>query len=729
MRLFIAEKPELGRAIAEAIGVSSRGDGFITCINGDIISWCFGHLLQLTDPEDHDPSAKQWNMSDLPLQWPVSHKPIHGKTKQINLIKSLSSKADEIIHAGDPDDEGQLLVDELLDYIGNTKPVRRILINDLNKTLVLKALDNLRDNKEFYGLYQSALARSIADQLYGYNMTRGYTLAAREKGSDAVLSVGRVQTPILGLIVNRDKSHEDHKSSFYYTLQAEISAEQNQFRARYIPSETAPLDDKGRVIDEDFLNKIAQSIEGKAPTISSIVSEEKEQAAPLPYNLLMLQADASNLFSFSPDKTLKITQSLRENHKLITYNRSDCQYLSDEQHNDAPAVLDAVLKTAHYLSDYIKAADPALKSRAFNSKNVSAHHAIIPTQTAKDISSLSPEEAKIYMLIARGYITQFMPKYRYREIIVNLNIEGHAFKATSKIELQSGWKDAFKNDAIDDGNINEEEEDQSSIDLSWLKEQSNLICTAPHLDKKKTAPPPYYTMAALLKDLTRVSKFVRDPKIKQLLMDKDKDKKGEHGGIGTPATRSAIIAQLIERGFIIEKGKKVISTPLGREFCTILPEIATVPDMTAYWHEQQEDIKTGQLTINQFISEVFSFISDEITNLKTSGINISIEDAISCPTCNAGHLKRRKGRNGHFWGCNKYPDCKVTFPDKRGKPDLSEKTPLKTEASDTHSCPKCEAGLIRRPAKKKGSFWWGCSSFPVCDFRAFDKDGKPVINN
>lgn len=199
MRLIIAEKPELGRAIAEAIGDGKKDGGCIRCGNGDVVTWCFGHLLTLTDPEDHDPNAKQWNMESLPLSWPVEHKPIADKEAQIRLIEKLAGEASEIWNSGDSDDQGQYIVDSLLDYIGNKKPVKRLLISDLNKKIVQRSLANVRDNSEFYGLYQSALAQAVSDQLYGYNLTRAYTLAGRAAGATQVLSVGRVQPLSLGL--------------------------------------------------------------------------------------------------------------------------------------------------------------------------------------------------------------------------------------------------------------------------------------------------------------------------------------------------------------------------------------------------------------------------------------------------------------------------------------------------------------------------------------------------
>lgn len=725
MRLFIAEKPELGRAIAEGLGGGKKEGGCIRCDNGDVVTWCFGHLLTLTDPEDHDPNAKQWSLESLPLEWPVAHKPIEDKAAQINLIKKLAKEASVICHAGDGDSEGQLLVDELLDYIVNTKPVLRLLINDMNKKIVQRSLANMRDNKEFFGLYQSALARSVADQVYGYNLTRAYTLAGRAAGGTQLLSVGRVQTPILGLIVRRDRAHESHSAHNYYDLAGIFAGEGGRFKAKHRPADDAPTDDKGRITDATYAAAVVEAVKGQAATVTSAGSENKETPAPLPYNLLNLQADAARKFGFSPDKTLKLTQSLREQHRLITYNRSDSQYLSDEQHDDAPNVLAAISQTAPVLAKAAAAGDPSIKSRAFNSKHVSAHHAIIPTENTADLAKLSADESKLYLLIARAYIAQFWPKHAYRETTIDLDAAGYAFRSTSRVVTREGWKKLYANDS-DNDEVSEEEAD-STDSLEWVTTATALTCEEATSEEKQTKPPARYTMSTLLKDLARVAKYVTDPKIRQLLLAKDQDKKDEQGGIGTPATRSAIIEQLMKRGYIAEQGKKVTSTEVGREFHDLLPESATAPDMTALWHEQQQQIIAGELSMFEFVCGVTDHVASEVERIKREGVKVTAATGPQCPTCKSGVLNRRPGKSGFFWGCSSYPDCKATFPDKRNKPDLNAKKKETPAASSGHLCPKCEKGLIRRPAKKKGKFWWGCSGFPTCDYRAFDKAGKPEV--
>lgn len=724
MRLYIAEKPDLARAIADGLGGGKKCDGYIDC-GDNYVTWCFGHMLALFDPEDYDEKYSKWNMADLPIvHIPWKRKIPGDKKKQVNIILNLLKKADSVVHAGDPDEEGQLLVDELLEYANCKLPVQRVLINDNTPSVVKKSLSNLKPNSDFAGLSAAAEARTVADQAYGYNGTRLYTLAGRSKGFNGVLSVGRVQTPILGLVVRRDLAHESHKASYYYNITGRFEFSMS-VSARYVPKESDPVDEKNRIIDESFATSIMKACakSNEAPEITSVKVEVKKEQPPLPYNLLKLQADASRKFGLKPDVTLSVTQALREKHRLITYNRSDCEYLSEEQHEDSAQVLSAVASTAPMLSKASQVADPAIKSRAFNSKKVSAHHAIIPTQSTANLESLTENEKNIYLLIARAYVAQFFPPHEYRATAVTISCAGHEFRQTSKTTLKPGWLSLYKNDKGNDELPNDEGCKQ---DLSSLSEGEKGDCRECGSETQETKPPARYTMTALLKDLTRVSKYVTDPKLKALLKEKDKEKEGEHGGIGTPATRSSIIKNLFDRGFLSEKGKQIISTETGRNLFHALPEQATSPDMTALWHEQQKDIQAGNLSVTEFVKSVVRHIEAEISRVNENGLTTFKVTGEKCPDCDNGILQRRKGKKGFFWGCNQYPECKAILPDKKGKPDKSPKKQAPV-ASDKHHCTSCGKGLVRRPGKRKGSFWWGCSGFPECKQTFFDSNGSPEL--
>lgn len=700
MRLFIAEKPELAAAIVQGLARPARKQTGYIEVGSDVVTWCYGHMLALCDPEDYDPALKQWRMDTLPLIFrPWKYKPVTKTQTQLKLIIQLIRQADTLVHAGDPDDEGQLLIDEILHYVGNTKPVQRLLINDNNTRLVQTALASMRDNREFHGLYQSALARSVADQLYGYNLTRAYTLAARAKGFQGMLSVGRVQTPILGLVVNRDRAHESHQAHSYWVLTALLGEAEPRIQARYQPDPRAPVDSEGRLADPAYGETVRQACEGQLAVIETLTRQNKTQSAPLPYNLLKLQADANRLYQIDLDDTLAITQQLREKYRLITYNRSDCQYLSDEQHEGAPLILAAIGSTAPQLAKVVALADPHLKSSAFNSAKVSAHHAIIPTETTVVWEQLTRDEQRIYGLVARAYLAQFLPPKRYRVTNVIWLCASYRFRCSSKQTTAEGWALLYRSEPQPEPSSGDEfasssDSDATALeqDLSQLEQGQQRRCYRVTTDKRLTQPPKRYTKATLLEDLAQVAKYVTDPRIKQLLLAKDADKASEHGGIGTPATRSSIIKSLQERGFLVEQGKNLISSGIGRQFLELLPVSCSSPDMTALWHEQQRRIQAGDYRIDQFLDHLVQFISTEVDRLKRNGLAIT-PNAIMATASAHTH---------------------------------SRKKPLASAPNhQPHACGLCGLPLSRRAAKTAGRFWWGCTGYPNCTQTYFDSKGQP----
>ncbi|MBJ2293282.1 DNA topoisomerase 3 [Pseudomonas sp. MF5691] len=637
MRVFIAEKPGLGKVIAEALGNPQNKGGFFQC-GSDVVTWCIGHLLELAPPEVHNPAYEKWNATDLPLKLrPVKYQPIARTHDQLKVVGGLIGQASEIVHAGDPDDEGQLLVDEVLEYFGNTSPVKRVLINDLNVNTALKALANLKDNREFFGLYQKALARSIGDQLYGFNMTRACTLAARARGVKTVLSVGRVQTPILGLIVNRYLANKNHAAANFYAVNANLAVG-GRVSAKFVVPDDAPADDKNRIIDESYAQAIATACHQAPAIVTRAQVVEKQELAPLPFDLLMLQAEISKEHGITSEKTLAITQSLRDNHKAITYNRSDCSYLSEEQFSDAPQTLAILAQVLPDFAVVFAQVDPQRKSRAFNDSKVSAHTAIIPTGTKVDIAKLSADEKAVYLAIVKRYLVQFMPAKGYLAAEVLFEVAGHTFVARSNKTTQAGWTALIGTSADDEDDSTETDEGPQFDALSALKASENGVCESVTISKEKTRPLPIYTEAELLKDLKRVAKYVVDPRIKQLLLDRDKGKTGENGGIGTPATRGSMLTKLQERGFYEVVKKKFIPTSLGLEFIAALPAIATTPDMTALWHEQQQMIEAGELTVDAFLDELERFIAHQVGTVDLGNVQALVKDAppelnAKCPMC------------------------------------------------------------------------------------------------
>ncbi|EEU7946996.1 DNA topoisomerase III, partial [Campylobacter coli] len=611
MKLFIAEKPELGRAIAEGLdGNYKSGEGYIQ--KGDnIVTWAFGHILELAKPEEYDEKYKLWKLEDLPL--PIKefkYLPKKESKKQLKIICDLihSDKITSIVNCGDADDEGQILVDEIIQYSKTSKPVFRVLINDLTPKAVKEEIAKIKPNADFKGMSERGFARSQADWIVGINLTRAYTIMARKNGYEGILSVGRVQTPILALIVNRDKEFENFKSINYYSLLGDFNINNNTIKAR--------LKTEDKILDENLAKEIKESCENQNAKINLKI-ENKKEYPPLPYNLLVLQAECAKLFGFSPDKTLEITQILREKHKAITYNRSDCQYLPETMFEQAPNILNIIkenLNSNDEIQALIASSDLTIKSKTFNDANISAHYGIIPTQN-KISSQLTQDELVVYNLIAKRFIIQFFHPREYQTTTINLEVNQRIFTATQNKTTKSGFRSLWQN--ID--SEEEQENNENDInDLSILKNGDIAKCSLIQIEKKQTKPRPYYTMTTLLKDLNSVAKYVSDERIKKLLIEKDKDKKGESGGIGTPATRSNHIKTLIEREYIeVSKDKKQIikSTKKGRDLIKLSPKSLITPDMTALWFEQQKMIEISELRREQFLEEITKEVISEIQRI------------------------------------------------------------------------------------------------------------------
>lgn len=574
MRLFIAEKPSLARAIADVLPKPHRrGDGYISCGSGDTVTWCIGHLLEQAEPDAYDTRYARWNLADLPIvpeKWQLKPKP--SVAKQLNVIKRLLGDAQQVIHAGDPDREGQLLVDEVLDYLElapeKRQTVQRCLINDLNPQAVERAVSRLRDNREFIPLCVSALARSRADWLYGINMTRAYTILGRNAGYNGVLSVGRVQTPVLGLVVRRDEEIENFVSKDFYEVKAHIvTPAEERFTAMWIPSESCEphQDEEGRLLNKALAEHVIKRIEGQPAIVTGYNDKRESETAPLPFSLSALQIEASKRFNLSAQQVLDLCQRLYETHKLITYPRSDSRYLPEEHFAGRHAVMNAIASHVPELQQ-VAAVDPDRRNRCWDDKKVDAHHAIIPTARAGNIN-LSDDERKIYTLVARQYLMQFCPDAMYRKCVIDLDIANGKFVAKARFLAEAGWRALL-------GAKERDDEDEGSP-LPVVAKGDVLLCEKGELMERQTQPPRPFTDATLLSAMTGIARFVQDKELKKILRATD--------GLGTEATRAGIIELLFRRTFLYKKGRYIHSSEAGRALIHCLPEIAARPDMTADW--------------------------------------------------------------------------------------------------------------------------------------------------
>lgn len=669
MILVIAEKPSLGRDIADALPGNKIGNDRRYIDKGDyVITWVFGHMLTLKEPEDYDIKYKKWSAQQLPIyfdNW--EQKPgkdtggggrFESKNDRIKLIGELLEKSDSVIHAGDPDEEGQLLIDELLRWFNYSKPVKRLNTGDTTRAGLQKALGKMTDNKDSENEGWSAYARSVADLMVGVNMSRFFTCS----NPGVLLTVGRVQTPTLGLVVNRDMQIEGHSKQVYYDIYADLGVNTTdgikRVQAKY---KAAKKEDDSPVLNKLEAEEILKSLINKR--YSAVVERKTvNEDPPLPFNLVKLQSYCSSHFGYNPQDVMDITQSLREKHKAITYNRSDCQYLGEEHFKEAPKTMEQVIANINYRP---KELDMTIHSKCFNDKNITAHFAIIPTNNRVDLNRLTERERNVYLAVCKYYMAQFLPKAVKEKSKLTADIDGkYVLSATSSKVIKPGYLAIFKD-------IKKEE----PTELSEIEPGTYTAdAVSGEIKEKETKPPSRYTKATLNEDMTRIAKYVTDPRIKKLLEMKDADKKGENGSIGTSATRSFIIDGLISKGYLKESGKKLISTPLGRELYRILPDEIKKADMTAEWWVMQEDIRSGKTGCNALTENVLGTIENIIKNsyppvdqtVMTKAVTERFNEVLgTCPICGGNIVEGKAG-----YGCSNYKPpiaCKFVIWKKQTK--------------------------------------------------------------
>ena len=617
MRLIIAEKPSLGRAIAEVLKKPlKKHEGYIESASGDVVTWCIGHLLEQEEPDAYDPAYKKWQLEHLPIvphQWQL--RPRKGGRSQLSVIRKLLKRADIVVHAGDPDREGQLLVDEVLDYLklsaNRRKEVRRLLVNDLNASAVKKALDRMRSNQEFVPLAVSALARSRADWLYGINLTRACTLMGRKAGYNGLLSIGRVQTPILGLVAKRDEEIDNFQPKPFFEVFANLLTRDNeQFKAKWQPSEACQpwMDDEGRVLDKRLAQNVVDRVSGKQGSVLKVDDKKGKEAPPLPYSLSALQIDAAKQLRMDAKQALDCCQRLYEK-KLITYPRSDCRYLPKEHHSEAPEVLSSIRHNSDMLCKAVDGALPDRKTRAWNDSKVGAHHAIIPTSRRTDLHKMTETDRKVYELVARQYLIQFYPDHSFRKRVVDIEIEKGLFRASNRETLDEGWKAITGHKSA---KSNPQEQDEERQKLPDLKKGQQLNCPNAELAEKQTQPPKPFNDASLLSAMTGIARFVKDPDIRKVLRDTD--------GLGTEATRASIIELLFKRQFLTRRGRNIHASPTGRALIKALPERISTPDMTAQWESALTSIVEKQGSYQSFMGQLDFELRQLLTQTMTEGL-------------------------------------------------------------------------------------------------------------
>lgn len=710
MILYIAEKASVGRALADVLpGKRSREENCIRC-GDDVVAWASGHLLELCEPEDYDTQYKSWRLEDLPIIPEIWRLREISRTKKLlHSIHLLLKSASEVVHAGDADREGQFLIDEILEYCGWKGPTKRLRLNDVNPEAIRKALKNMKDNAGYTGQYQAGQARSYADWLAGINLTRYCSVSVADAGYDGVFSVGRVQTPTLGLVVRRDREIEDFVPKPFFVLSAilKLPTGEREVTGRWQPTEDASgLDKEKRLVDQAVCETLEQKLEGATGTITRADKKIRKEAPPLPYNLAKLQAEASKRYDITD--TLKHLQRLYE-QGYVTYPRTDCRYIPEGHYTEAQAVLDSISSACPTVVGFQESLDVERKSAAWDDAKITEHHAIIPTTKIPLEGALNEIERKVYGLVCVRYALQFMPECEIRETIIEFEAEGEKFKAMGKEVLAPGWKKVEQEEEKAD----EAETSEASLPSVVVGENGQVT---PSVVEKKTTPPKRFTYDGLLEAMNSIHRFVRDPEVKKQLRELD--------GIGTPATQENIIKLLFDRQFLEKKKKQIFSTKAGRALIDLLSggpaAVLVEPDLTALWEQKMTQIEQGNLGLDTFIKEVARLVGEMVR----SPLNVpeEIEGVQRRPQCLAdgctGYLRRIKGKNGLFWAC---PICKATFSQGPGGNPL----PKKASSGESIIEADCPLGCGRKARQFNGPYgpFWKCFCSPKTTFR--DVEGHP----
>jgi len=746
--LYVAEKASVGRALANVLpGAKKREENFIRC-GGDIVAWASGHLLELCEPEDYDERFKKWSRDTLlyvPVKWRLKEK---ERTKTLlsglkKLIKGLGS-SDLVVNVGDQDREGQTLIDEILEHCGWHGQTKRLRLNDVNPDAIRKALNVMKNNTEYRGEYEAGKARMYADWLVGLAMTRFVTVSLRDAGYKVpALSVGRVQTPTLGLVVARDREIQNFSPSVYYELTSVLSLDGGRkLSGRWLPNDaySGVINEDRKIMDKETALEIAQKLGGVSGKIVSIVKKPHRVSPPLPFSLSKLQMAASRKYDIMD--TLVHAQKLYE-AGYVTYPRAGCEYIPDGHFAEAAKIIGSIRAACPSLSDMLGGVDLSRKGAAWDDGRITEHHAIIPT--AKIPGTLSDKERKIYELICARYALQFLPDYEYEETVVEFEAGGEIrekFRATGRTVVNLGWQGWDKQDetvekaqekggdakGLDETQGCEAGETGEGDSLPVLCEvregETGIVHASP--EERTTRPPKPYTYHSLLAAMNGIHAYVKAPEIKAKLR--------ELQGIGTEATQEGILSTLFERGYIEKKKKQIISTDLGRLLIDLLTgggeskaSVLVYPDLTALWEQKMSDIERGGVSLESFVSGVADMVRkilsgnldvpSDIPGLeRNKEPNGEIIEA-PCPLGCGAKARRFSGKYGFYWKCPCSPD--VFFKNIDGAPVVKE---FRAEAP----CPAkdCSGKAVRLSSKKDGRPFWKC---PKCGEFFDDADGEPAI--
>ena len=664
MKLCIAEKPSVAREIAAILGANTKKDGYLEG-NGYQVTWTYGHLCTLKEPHDYLPEWKGWNYSSLPIIPPrfgIKLIEIDNYKKQFAIIQSLMANATEVINCGDAGQEGELIQRWVMQKALCKCPVKRLWISSLTEEAIRDGFKALKDASDFQPLYEAGLARAIGDWLLGMNATRIYTL--KYGGNRQVLSIGRVQTPTLALIVNRYNEIKNFIPEPYWELKT-------------LYRDVTFSSTKGKYKSEDEAREALKQIEGHEFEVTSVTEKKGTESAPKLFDLTSLQVECNKKFSFSADETLKLIQSLYEK-KLTTYPRVDTTFLSEDLYPKMPATLRG-LKGYEPLVAALNLNKLPKSKKVFDNAKVTDHHAIIPT--GYNNAAMTESERKVYDLVVRHFIANFYPECKISTTTVMGDVNGVEFKVTGKRIIEPGWRAVFNNEELVAKNDESSEDNSqfSTFNSQFVKGERGPH--TPDLAQKQTTPPKQYTEATLLRAMETAGKLVDNEELRDAMKE---------NGIGRPSTRAAIIETLFKRNYIRKERKSLVPTQTGIDLiATIQFELLKSAELTGQWEKKLRDIERGAYQATQFINELKAMVSNVVTE-----------------------VMRQNPTQRIVTDVQEQPKKQPSKP-KASKPKATKSTPKPPAVTEGAPCPKCGKGVII-----KGRTAYGCSLWREgCDWR------------
>ena len=650
--LVIAEKPSVGRDIASALpGTFKKEDNYLESDDW-VVTWAVGHLVELAAPEEYDTKFKKWRMADLPI---VPEKfrlhPIDGKSeKQLKLIHRLMAREDVegVVNACDAGREGELIFAYVYEKAGSKKPVQRLWLSSMTERAMRDAFDNLRPASELASLEAAARSRSEADWLVGMNATRAASIRLRA-AFDGAVSLGRVQTPTLALVARREEEIRAFVPEPYWLVEGLFGAAKGDYTARYLG---------GKRLPEEEANKVAAATRDKPGTITKLEKKEERETPDLLYDLTSLQRHANTLFGFSARRTLQAAQRLYEEHKAITYPRTSSRYLSGDLVEEIRPTAELVGHNPQYAkaAEYVTALQELPLGRIVNDAKVTDHHAIIPTRSEHDLGKMGEDERRIYDLIAKRFLAVFFPEAVWERTRVETTVEEHVFRTSGRVLITAGWREVYGEEARPSGGA----DDDTGGDQQLPRLEHGETVETKKIDvlRKETQPPRRFTEASLLGAMETAGKDIDDAELREAMKD---------SGIGTPATRAAIIERLITVGYIEREGRALHATEKGVQVIRLLGDHQlTSPQLTGNWEHRLGEIEQGKDSRPAFIDDIVKFTTETVGELdKLKDVKIERANLGPCPICGRDVIENRKGYS--CWSKDD-PGCGfVIWKNKAGK--------------------------------------------------------------